>query len=169
MRQAVTVLGLFLGLGLVSGCTYTDPVVQTIDGIIGQMREASKEMRTVTEKLTKVVQEAEKANKKITKKDLAPVVKDMDGLRKVGLKLVEFNTDAERYKAKLTTQQAEEMKDRFRGEVINETDTLNREYEKLKQVSEKVRNMADSQETREHFTEEFRISLQEFESLTRLK
>ena len=174
MRQAVLGLGLFLLLGTVAGCGYTDPAVQVADGIIGQMRESSTEMRKVTEELDKVVGEAKKNNKKFTKADLKPAVKAMEGLRQVGTKLVELNADAERIGAKVTTEKSQELLNQYKGRAQSEFEALDAAYSALNKSADQVRALIDTSdttgaETLEFFNDELRTAMQDFVSLTRPK
>lgn len=169
MRQAVMLLGLFVMLGLLAGCGASDPMVQTADGIIGQMRKGAAEMRNISGELNKAVSTAKKDGKKIGKKDLAPAIKAMKELRDAGNKMADLSVDAERFKGKVSSEKAEALRNKFQNSVLNEFGELEKAYTELKQVADQVRSLTDDQETLTDFNDELRTATQEFESLTRQK
>lgn len=169
MRQAVTLLGLFVVFGLLTGCGPSDPMVQTADGIIGQMRKGAAEMRTIAGELNKAVGAAKKDNKKITKKDLAPAVKAMEELRAAGNKMADLSVDAERFKGKVSSEKADALRSQFQGSILNEFEELEKAHTELKVAANDVRKLAENDDVVDFFNEELRTATQEFESLTRQK
>jgi hypothetical protein len=166
MRQAVLVLGMFVGLGLMAGCGASDPVTTTIDEIINSMNDSRVKMDGVTKELKTAADKA--SGKSIEKKDLADAVKAMDELRKAGSTLHEKQDKAAQLKSKVPSERKAQLRELNQGRVATALDDLNKAYSELKLAVESVRKVANTEAT-DYLDEQMRTAVQEFESISRQK
>jgi len=170
MRQAVCVLGLFVGLGLIGGCGFTDPLGGTIQNVISQMDQAQAKMNGVSEQLDAVFKVADKEGRQIKKKDLTadPVKTAFKELHDAGTGLVAKKDKAEQMKGKVDAERAEALRKEHGGNIAAKTEDLNKAWNRLKTILQDVRAHADD-DAITYLDDEMRTALADFEALTRQK
>ncbi len=171
MRQAVRYVALFVALGLLSGCA-SDPVGEAIQNVLSQMDQATVKLKALSDTLEGVLRNADKDNNgKIVKKDLTqePVKAAFKELHDAGMQLVARRDKAEQLKGKVTEERQKELQKEYANNLRAKLDEQKKEWDRLKGITDKIREQADDTETRDLFEEELRNALADFESLTRQK
>ncbi len=169
MRLAVTVFAMVGFLTVLSGCG-SDPVEETIGKIFSQANAAISKLESATDKLNTAANTGK--SKKLTKKELKPVLDELIELRGVGKELLSLRAKATALaeEKNLTAEQKQELASKHRGTLRQAFEDVGKAQEKLEVAAAKVLALPEdklSAKARKELETELRRYRQEFEVLTR--